>query len=361
MIEVPDAVRSVIDSGSFVYWVRASAWLGDQLLAEDVPISDAAEETDRSLNVPERVRLTVPRLARGVDWSPTTETHPLAAAGQTLKISLGVGLAGEQVEWFQRGEFLITESQERDDTVDVTAAGMLALIEEAKFVAPFQPSGTLGSTLRALIEPAVSVDLDSAPSDRAVPTSLINWDSDRLGAVGELLDAWPAVLRMHAQGYAEVVPDVAPTESVRSFTNGTGGTIVTAAGRSTRDGGFSIVVATGYAADGGEVRGIATVSTGPWAYGGGPANPLPVPFGYSSPLLTTNPQCTAAADTVLRRKMRQAVLRSYTITCPPDPTLQAGDPVDITTDHVDQLLCTVEAISLPYAPGAMSLRVVEAI
>jgi hypothetical protein len=345
MIEVPAAVRAVIDSGSFTYYVRASAWLGDQLLAEDVPIDDAAEETDTTLNVPERVRLTVPRYARGIDWSPTTDTHPLAAKGQTLKISLGIGLAGDQVEWFQRGEFLFTESVEREDAVD----------------APFQPAGTLGGTLRALIEPAVSVDLDASPADRAVPTSEINWDSDRLGAVGELLDAWPAVLRMHAQGYAEVIPDVAPTEAVRSFTNGTGGTIVTAAGRTTRDGGFSIVVATGYAADGGEVRGIAEVTSGPWAYGTGPANPLPVPFGYTSPLLTTNGQCAAAAMTVLRRKMRAAVLRSYVITCPPDPTLQAGDPVEITTDHVDQLLCTVESLGLPYSPNTMTLRVVEAI
>lgn len=361
MIEVPDAVRTIIDSGTFIYWVRASSWLGDQLLAEDIPIEAGGEETDNALNVPERVTLTIPRTARGIDWSPTYDEHPLAAKGQTLQISLGVGVSGDQVEWFQRGEFLIVESVDQDDTVRVTAAGLLALIEEAKFVAPFQPVGTLGGTLRALLEPAVPVDLDASPADRSVPTSSINWDSDRLGAVAELLDAWPAVLRMHPQGYAEVIPDVAPTVAVRSFTNGTGGTVVTAGGSTTRDGGFNVVVATGYAADGGEVRGIAEVYTGPWAYGTGPANPLPVPFGYTSPLLTTNAQCRAAAETVLRRKMRQAVLRAYTITCPPEPTLQVGDAVEITTDQVTGLLCTVESLSLPYGPGTMSIRVVSTV
>lgn len=358
MIEVSDAARSVIDSGTFTYHVRASSWLAGQLLADEVPIAAGSEDGDRSLSVPERVILTVPKRSAGVDWTPTTDEHPLAANGQTLQVSLGVGKGLDGVEWFQRAELLIVETTEQDETVTVTCAGLLALVDEAKFVAAFQPSGLITQTLRALLEPAVTVDLTAAPADRSVPVSTINWDSDRLGAVYELLDAWPADLRMHAQGYAQIVEDVAPTVAVRSFTNGTGGTVVTAAGTSTRDGGFNVVVATGYAADGSEVRGVAYVTDGPWAYGAGPANPLPVPFGYASPLLTTNAQCTAAAATVLRRKMRQAVLRRYTITCPPDPTLQLGDAVAITTEHVTALLCTVEGLTLPYTPGTMTIQVV---
>jgi hypothetical protein len=360
MIDVPDAARSVIDSGTFTYYVRAQAWLGDQLLAEDVPLAGGTEDSDLTLNVPERLTLEVPRLADDTDWTPTFDEHPLAANGQTLKLSLGVGMGRDGIAWFQRGEYLIQSAEESDDVVKVVAVGLLALVDEAKFVTPFQPTGTIGSTLRALMEPAVTVDLDDAPADRAVPVSSINWDADRLGAVGELLDAWPAVLRMHPQGYAEILADVAPTVSVRSFTNDPAtGTIVTAAGATSRDGGFNVVVATGYAADGAEVRGVAQVESGPWAFGVGTANPLPVPFGYSSPLISTNAQAAAAARTVLRRKMRQSVLRAFTITCPPDPTIQLGDPVDVTTDHVDELLCTVERIGLPLFPGTMTLRVVS--
>lgn len=364
MINVSALARTVIESGSFVYETRASAWLGGRLLAEDIPIAGGSyEETDRSLAVPERVQLTVPRRAGGVDWTPTEARSPLAANGQTIKISIGVGTGSATSEWFPRGEFLIQDTMADGETISVQAVGLLALIDEAKFVTPFQPSGTITGTLRKLLEPAVTVNLAAAPADRAVPASAVNWDSDRLAAVGELLDAWPADLLMHEQGYARVVPAATPTvgDAVRSFTDAAGGTVISATGRSSRDGGFNVVVATGYAADGGEVRGTAYVASGPWQFGTGTATPLPVPFGYSSPLLTTNVQCASAARSVLARKMRAGVLRRFTIVCPPDPTLQAADPVLVTTDDgalVDEL-CTVEAFTLPYtASGAMSVQVV---
>lgn len=357
MISVSDLSRAIIDNGSFTYHVQVASWLGEELLAEDIPVTAGGEEVDRTLAVPERVVLTVPKRDRGYSWMPDSETHPLAAAGQILKVSLGVGRGPDGIEWFQRGEFVLFSSEADGDSVRVTAAGLLYLVQEAGFVTPFQPSGTIAGTLRALIEPALSADLDEAPDDRAVP-SAINWDS-RLGAVNELLDAWPAAARVNELGYLEVTEDITPTEPVRAFTNGAGGTVIRAAGSSTREGGFNIVVATGAAADGGEVRGEATVDSGPWTYGGGLANPLPVPFGYASPLLTTTAECTAAARTVLARKMREATLRRFTITCTPDPTIQDGDPVAITTDQVTDLLCTVEALQLPYFPGEMTLTVVS--
>lgn len=356
MIAVTDTVRSVLDLGTFVYLIKCSAWLGDEILAEDVPIGGGTEDTDGSLNVPERITLSVPRVRDGFDWSPTTATSPLAAAGQTLKISAGVGVGADGVEWFQRGEYLIVESVVDGDTVRVTCAGLLYLIQEARFVAPFQPSGTIAGTLRALIEPALPADLDDAPDDRAVPVSAVNWDSDRLGAVYELLDAWPAVARMNAQGYLEVHPDEIPTEPVRAFSDAAPGTIVQATGSSTRTGGFNVVVATGYAADGGEVRATAYVGAGPWAYVSGPATPLPVPFGYSSPLLTTNAQCIKAANTVLNRKMRDGVLRRFAVTAVPDPTLEVGDAITVTAGDVDGLLCTVEALILPYTADGGPMR-----
>lgn len=358
MIGLSDAARAVVNSGQFVYYVRASAWLGGAMLAGDVPVIGAAEEGDRSLSVPERVRLTVPLRAGGVGWSPDSDDHPLAANGQTLKISLGVGIGLDGVEWFQRGEFLIMSSVAGDEAVEVVCVGLLALIDEAKFVSPFQPSGTITNTVRKLLEPALTVNLDAAPADRSVPVASVNWDSDRIGALYELLDAWPADLRMHPQGYATIVPATTPTVAVRALTDQAGGTVVSASGSSTRDGGFNMVLATGYAADGGEVRGLAYVTEGPWAYGGD-ASPLPVPFGYSSPLLTTVAQCQAAARTVLARKMREAVLREFTVTCPPDPTLQLGDAVSLTGAGVSGLLCTIESLDLPYTPEPMTLRVVS--
>lgn len=359
MITVSSTARSIIDSGTFTYAVRASSWLGDQLLADDIPIVSGTEESDRSLKVPERVILTVPKYDdMGNYWIPTRDESPLAANGQTLKISLAVGIGVDGFEWFQRGEYLITSTRELGESLEVTAVGLLFLVQEAQFVAPFQPSGTIASTLRALIEPAVQADLDLAPTDRAVPSG-INWDSDRIGALYSLLDAWPATPSMNELGYLEVLPVSTPTAPIAWFTDSEGGTVVSAVGASDRDGGFNIVVATGTASDGSEVRGTANVGFGPWQYPGGYANPLPVPFGYSSPLLTTQAQCQAAAATVLERKLREGMLRRFTITATPDPTLQLGDPIELNTIDVVGLLCTVEAITLPYLPAAMTLTVVS--
>lgn len=357
MIDVSADSRAIL-AGSFTYLVKVSSWLGEQLLAEDVPIADGYEDSDRSLNVPERVTFTVPKIKDGFDWTPTRPDHPLYAGGQTLKVSLGIGAGTDGPEWFQRGEFLIIEAEEDRFQITVTCAGLLTLIDEAEFVSPFQPTGTIASTVRDLIEPALTADLDAAPADRSVPVASVNWDTDRLAALGELLDAWPATAQMNENGYLEVVPAVTPTTAVRSFTDQAGGTIISSAGASSRDGGFNVVVATGYTTDGGEVRGTAYVNSGPWTYGG-LANPLPVPFGYASPLLTTTDQCTAAAATIRDRKMREAALEAYSVICVPDPTIQLGDPVTVTTDHVSGLLCTVERLYLPFTPGSsMTLKVV---
>lgn len=361
MIAVSDLARAIL-GGSFTYYIQVQSWSrdGSQLLAADVPVSAGGEETDRSLTVPERVTLTVPKMANGINWTPTEDDSPLAAYN-ALKVNLGVGVGTDGIEWFPRGEFLIAEAEEDEETIEVTCVGLLTLIDEAKFVSPFQPTGTIVSTLRALVEPAVVVNVDAAPADRAVPAGAVNWDSDRLGAVGELLDAWPAVAMMNEQGFLEVTPDVVWTnaDAVRSFTNARGGTVISAVGSSTRDGGFNVVVATGTAADGTEIRALAYRTSGPWAYGSGTANPLPVAFGYASPLMTTIPQCQAAANTVLNRKSRQSGQRTFTVTAVPDPTLQAGDPVLITNDYVTDLLCTVESMNLPYFPGQMTLKVVS--
>jgi hypothetical protein len=347
MIELSAEAQSVL-TRSFEYYVRAESWLGDQLLADDVPIASATEEGDRSLNVPERVTLTVPRLSRGMLWSPVAADHPLGANGQRLRVQLGIGVGG-QVEWFTRGWFLVQDAKTVGDDVNVTAVGLLALIQEARLVSPFQPSGTLVSTLRDLIEPALTVDIDTALTDRAVPAA-INMDEDRLGAFNEILDSWPAEAYVNEEGYLQVQPPASPlAEPVLTLTNGAGGMVIEAAGASTREDAFNAVVARGTASDGGQVQGVAFDYSGPKAYGGD-FNPLPVPFFFPSPLLTTITQAQEAARTVLARIKRRTAL-AFKVTMVPHPGLQAGDVVSITTDDYTDLACTVETLTLPWTAG----------
>jgi hypothetical protein len=348
------AALSVLLAGAQRHLVRVESWLADTLLADDIPVDSGSEIGDRSQNVPERVTFTVPRLADGVDWSPSADEHPLAANGQHLRVMLGVDLGNGTVEWVQRGEFVVFSSDATDDTVSVEAYGLLWLVAEAHLVSPYQPSGTLVSTLRGLIEPGLTVDVDAGLTDRAVPAG-INYDEDRLGAVNELLDAWPAVAQVQPEGYLLVEPDTAPTVAdLALVSTGPTAVVIGRTGTSTRDGFANVVVARGTAADGGQLQGVAFDRSTARRYGG-PVNPLPVPFYFPSPLLTTVAQCNAAAATVLARRQRQAQ-QPFQVVIPPRPDIILGDAVS-----VDGLLCTVEGLTLPYVPGdgqgmALTLR-----
>ena len=360
MIVLSDAAAGAV-LGSWVMYTRVESWLGDQLLADDVPVVSGAEEVDRSLRVPERLTLSVPRVDRAFDWSPDAVDHPLAPFGQRLRVSIGVGLAGGAVEWVTRGWYLIHDVSTDSDTVSVTAVGLLQLVDEARFVSPFQPSGTLAAAVRVLVEPALTVSIDASLTNRAVPAG-IAWDEDRLGGLLELLDAWPADARVTEDGYLSVVPATDPATSVLALTDGSGGTVVGWAGSATRDGAATVVVARGSAADGGVVQGTAydTAASSATRYGG-PFSPLPVPLFFTSPLLTTGAQCSAAARTILARRQRTSA-RGLAFEAVPHPGLQVGDRVDATTG-AGTVAAVVESLRMPVTPdaGAMSgtLRVIS--
>lgn len=355
MITLSTAAQSVV-TRSHKRFLAVESWRGGTLLATDIPVDKADEDTDRSLRVPERVTFSIPRRDRGVSWSPVGDDHPLAAKGQTLRVKLGVGLAYDTVEWFQRGVFLIQDSAAVDDTVTVNAVGLLTYIDEARLVSPFQPTGTLVSTLRALIEPALTVNVDAALVDRAVPAT-VNFDEDRLGAVMQLLDAWPADAYVDPGGFLQVTTAAQSTTPVLALTDGVGGTIITASGSSTREGAANVVVARGTASDGGQLQGVAYDTTGGGTSYGGVFNPLPVPRFFASPLLTTVDQCNAAAATMLAR-LRRNTGREFTISMVPHPGIQVGDVGSITTEDF-QGPCSVEVLKLPYLAdgGDMSVTV----
>lgn len=260
MIELSDAALSAL-TRSHRRRIMVESWLGSELLSDSVPVDAAFEDTDRRSNVPERVTLTVPRRYRGESWSPVTDDHPLAANGQRLRVQLGIDIGNGVTEWFQRGWFVITDSQASGDAVNVQAAGLLYLIHEARFVSPFNPSGTLFSTLRALVEPALTVVFDSALTDRPVPDAM-NWDEDRMAAVQEVTDSLGADYRVTEDGYLSVFPAEAESSPVLTLTDGAGGTVITASGSSTRDGAVNAFVARGTAPDGGSSRRWRTSSAG---------------------------------------------------------------------------------------------------
>lgn len=357
MIELTDIAAGSLLRGNQRRYVRVESWYDELLLDDDIPISSGSEEVDRSSNVPERLTLTVPRRAKRsmdgqwYDYTPIETLSPLGANGQTLRVQIGIGVAAEQVEWITRGWYVITESELRDNSVSVEAAGLLYKIQEARLVTPLQPSGTFKSTIRDLIEPALTAEYDGTLVDRAVPAS-VNYDDDRLGALSTTLAAWPAVADMTADGYLYVSPAADSAVSVLDLSTGTSGTVMKAVGKSTRDGVYNAVVAQGTLADGGLVRGVAYDTVGP-KRSGGPFNELPVPYYFDSPLITTQAQADAAAASRLVT-LRRSISQEYTIEMVPHPALQTGDR--ITVDGEPYI---VEALTLPLTAGggAQQLRV----
>lgn len=372
MIEVSDIARTLIDSGRFVTDVRVSAWLGDELLAADVPISDGSEEADRTLNVPERVQLQVPRYSAGVDWMPTDAASPLAAYGQTLKVSIGIGQGTDEPEWFQRGEFLITDTQAiSGQELSVTCAGLLTLVQEAKLPGAFQPTDTLSGALRKLVEPAVLVDLSDAPADRTIASTPITWETDRMAAVNQILDAWPADRLMTEQGILRVIPTTPPTVTVKTFHDDAGGTVVSAAGGSTRGTPTDVVIVTGYSSDGAEVRAVTfpKLPTPPPPKLPGAKDvirdwvdrqngKMPVPRRIDTGLIDSIERAQNMAKWLQQRERRRYALKRLTIETTPDPTLQLGDCVGVWADGV-WTEGTVEHLRLPYRPALMTVQVVS--
>jgi hypothetical protein len=355
MLDMSAVALSVVQR-SYTMQVRAESWRDGELLAADIPVADGSEDRDRSLSVPERISLTVPRKDRGFDWDPGADaSHPLAAYGQQLHISYGVDIGGD-FEWIDRGWFVITDTATDGDTVTVTTQGLLTLIDEAKLVAPFQPSGTLVSTIRSLVEPALTASFDGTLVDRAVPVGM-QWDSDRLAGLTEVLDAWAADAYVTADGSLFVEPVTDNGSPVLSLTDGLGGTVMRWQGSSSRDGAFNCVVAQGEDSAGNQIQGVAydTDSGSPFMYGG-PFNPLPVPYVFSSPLMTTVDQCRKGAAAKLLQ-LRRTASRRLGVAMVPHPGLMTGDIISATGAGLTAAPCVIESLSLPYSPGEMSLTV----
>jgi hypothetical protein len=372
MIAISEEVEAILAGYSYQIFWRLHSWLDEEVIAEDIPAFDVVEEGDLSLRVPERLTFRVPLEVDGVSWVPTTADSPLAIYGQRILAQVGVSVEFGAVEWLNRGIFLLNSVETDGSAITVECLGLLQLLDEAVLATEFQPTtgSTLGSTLRQLIEPGITVDLDEAPTDRAIPQSAVTWSDNRLDDVYTILDAWPAQGRITYEGNLEIleVPDDPESgDEVFSFTDGVGGTVVEYRANLTRDGAFNAVIAEGqYADDRGALAGSPIVHTAvdvdvdsPFSIYGN-FSPYLVVHKFASPLLSEHVETLLAATTRLRH-LRQQASRTVEISCVPHPALQLGDPVMVTSTRlgISQQLGRIASLSLPYSAdgGAMTLRV----
>lgn len=319
-------------SGTCGWAPVVSSWLGGRLLDAEIPVRRGRVVAQVGQKIPERLTLTMPRFDGLRDMRPGDQVdHPLARYGQELQVSIIVSSSVDTDTWETRiGRFLITDWDDGDDgTIQVVAAGRLRRVDDAKLTRPTQPAAgsTLMSEARRLLPPGVSAGFDPALVNRACPTGMA-WSEDRLGALQEIADAWPALLRTDEWGqvqYRRPLPAV--PVPVLTLRDGARGTLASAGRADTREGAYNEVVARSSAAGVEDVQAIAQQTSGPMAVSGeyGPVTKL-----WSSPLITSTAMALASARTMLANSILPAT--SVPVRCVPDPRIDLDDPVEVLRD-----------------------------
>lgn len=333
-----------------------SSWLGGRLLAAQVPVSRGRITWSASQDVPESLTMTVPRVDGEMDWCPGADPeHPLARYGQELDVSIRVtSTAAASASWLVRvARILITEWEDDDAaTVTVRGKGLLHRLVRSRLTSPMQPTGTLASDARRLLPAGMGMAIDPALTDRTSPGSMA-WSGTRRSALGEIATAWPALVRSDEWGQVRLKAPLADvlTRPTLRLTDGERGTVVAAPRSDSGDDAYNVVVARSSAAGVEDVQAVARWTTGPLSADG----PLgEVVREWSSPLLTTQAQAQAAAQTMLEGGLRPSAV--LPVTCASDPRIELDDPVEVVRDGV-RTWGHVTGVDLPLTVADGDMRV----
>lgn len=333
-------------AGACGYRSEIASWRGPTLLSSRVPLSSGRIVFVASQDVPETLQITVPRIVHGFDWLPGEDdyTHPLAKMGQELVVRVIVTSVLTGIEYVTvRGRYQIQDVAEyTDGLVTVAASCLLQVVADDKLPTPTVPrsDGTLFSEFRRLAPSGMGVSIDPTLTDHACPQSLA-WSEDRLAAWQSIADATPALLRTDTTGQAVLraplsespSPVITISEGEVSPTNGYP-VLVGKTRQQTRANVYNSWVVRGTATDDPTrppVSGQADQTTGPFAVD--PNGFRTRRAFFASPLLTTDEQCEAAAQTRLRNGLRKAA--TIPITMAPDPRLELDDAVRVLAEQND--------------------------
>jgi hypothetical protein len=372
VIALSTVAADILSGHSYQVHHRLQSWLAGECIAEDIPAEGPVETQDNSLRVPERLSFRVPLESDGASWVPTSFSSPLGTYGQMIRAQVGVSVGSGEIEWIDRGTYLLNSTDTEGSSIVVEGLGIMQMLNEAELATEFQPTAgaTLGETLRQLIEPGIIVNLDDAPADRTVPTSAVTWSDNRLECIYTILDAWPARMYASNEGFlvvTEVLDDPEEADVEFAFSDGSDGTVVDFVSNITREGAFNLVVVEGvYDDDHATLAGMPIVHSWYDVYAESPYSlfgnfsPYFVPFKYQSPLLNDGVSVLLAAEKKMI-ELRRKASRTVKVKCVPHPALQLGDAVSVTSTRLglSAELGRIDAFDLPYSAegGAMELTV----
>lgn len=291
---------------------------------------------------------------------PDSASSLLAPYGNEITLSRGVMFSDGTTELVSLGVFGIREAEITDEAgslmVRLTGLDRAQRLVEARFEEPYQvTSGTnVKTAIESVLGAAMALTTDLTATDLTTPTTLIAQEGDDRWAFAQSM-ATAVSMRLYFDGDGVLVlaPDALSTP-VLTIAEGEAGVLIQASRRWTREGAFNRVIATGEnTGETAPVRGVATDDNplSPTYYFGSFGR---VPRFYSSPLLATDDQAAAAAQTILNRQL--GTTESVSFGALVLPQLEPGDTVRITRErsgiNEDHL---IDSLTLPLsATGTMT-------
>ena len=261
---------------------------------------------------------------------------------------------GRQTTWVPVGTFCLTEVKEvGPGLLDVKAMDRWLRVADARFEQRKVTSGNTVTALSTLLQEAdgrITVDTSAAPT--GTHRSSV-WDRDRDKAVQALARSIGAQVRFSPSGVAVISPVPAlGDDPFLVIGRGRGGAKVRSLGGMTTRRTYNAVVVIGEKPGGDPIYAVARdTSTSSRTRYGGLAGKRP--RFYTSDLITTQAQASAAAVALLGQSLR--VSRTLEVEALPHPGLDAGHVLDVEVRASEWERHLTGPFDLPLGPGTVTI------
>lgn len=337
--------------------VQVDAWRGDVLLAEDLPVMGGSVTVDYNSQVRRTLSLSVGDPSLDPKAVPTAA---LAPYGSELVVKRGVRFPDGTVEWCPLGRFRIDSadgSASDTDPISVTGSDRAAVVQDARFTAitKSNTSLTIPAQIAALIADVLPAVVVTDLTGSTATTPNVYWEEDRWQAIEDLAQSIGASVFFGPDGNAFIKKLPTITDAVAwQVDAGEQGVMVDGQTKSTREGTYNAVVASGET--GGQTTPFSAVVTdndvNSATYWGGPFGKKPRFF--VSPLITTQQQATDAATSMLNNV--RGLSRQLSLSMVPNPALDAGDVIRVVFPDGTGETHLVDQFEVPLDPeSAMSM------
>lgn len=273
------------------------------------------------------------------EWPETLDAESLTPYGAEVFVSRGISLGNGKIERAPLGYYRLTAVDQDDapsGALRLTGLDRMQGVIEARFEAPliFGEASTYGSVIEMIVSevyPWVVIEWDDLAGDDPIGRTVVG-EEDRYALLLDLVTSLGKVAYFDYRGVLRIETPPDPTVPVWEVSAGRNGVLVSLARSLSREGVYNAVVAVGEALDDTPpVRGVA--------YDLDPESPTywngefgKVPRFYSSPLLTTTGQATAAAESLLAQSTGLPYLVDFTSV--PNPAIEPLDVVRVTYPRV---------------------------